>query len=110
MEKKEKKSVCTTMDVADILAEFIKWKCLYWDWGEYIIDLWIDSNLYFSWEKVKIEQEWAVRWECYEYHLYIGMNDWPRWDLLNPNVCKIKEILLNYMGVYEEDIKEIKID
>lgn len=82
-----------TIDIADMMADYIlnhKW--------EYKIDIWLDRFIEFwsEWDKLRFKR---TEWNKAEW-------TWAK----EFTVDEIKNILLEWMGVYEEDIKEIIMD
>lgn len=83
-----------TLWIADMMADYI----ISHKGEEYKIDLWLDTFIQIWWEDNKIwlkhiEWEFAASLEAKEY-----------------TVEEIKNILLDRMWVYEDDIEEIKLD
>ncbi len=82
-----------TIGIADMMADYI----ISHKGEEYKIDLWLDTFIQIWWEDNKL---WLS---------YSSKSFWQGLEAKEYTVKEIKDILLERMGVYEDDIEEIKV-
>jgi hypothetical protein len=83
-----------TIGIADMMADYI----ISHKGEEYKIDLWLDTFIHIWWEDNRL-------WLSYSSNSF-----WQGLEANEYTVKEIKDILLDRMWVYEDDIEEIKLD